>query len=173
MNKNKITYSKKSGFGVNEDYFDQIETCIFSRIELEEKTLCTKSNHGGMIVPDNYFDKLEENLCKKIASKKEIKVISLTSVINWSSAAVIFFGLSTYFFTQLPSVSKAPNNALNLSDLSSEGLEIYIEESLFGSDLEYYLNGKPNYDFAASLHSDINTEAYLNYIEDELLDEDY
>lgn len=172
MNKNKITYHKKSGFGITEYYFDTFEARLFSTIELEEKSLKKKPSHGGMTVPEGYFEALEKKVIQKFTPAKNPKLISMRSIVNWASAAVLFLGVATYMFTQLPNASNQQQN-LSLSDLSSESLENYIEESLFGSDLEYYLNGNANYDFAASLDTDINAEAYLNYIEDELLDEDF
>ena len=173
MSKNKITYHKKSGFGITENYFDTFEARLFSSIELEEKRLSNKPKHGGMTVPEGYFETLETKVIQEITPAKTPKLISMQSVINWASAAVLFLGVASYMFTQLPNASTQQKNNLSLSDLSSESLENYIEESLFGSDLEYYLNGNSTYDFAASLDADINAEAYLNYIEDELLDEDF
>lgn len=173
MNKNKITYPDKSGFGIEKNYFENFEARLKTRIELEEKILLNnRLKHAGMKVPVAYFDELEKNLLEKATTSKTTMAINWRLVINWASAAVILLGLTSYFFTQLPTAN-AEKIQFNLSDVSNETLESYIEESLFGSDLEYYLNENAAYDFVASFDADINAEAYLNYIEDELIEEDF
>ncbi len=173
MKKNQNTYQHKAGFEIEKNYFEDFEARLNSRIALEEKTLQNqKMKHGGMKVPSGYFDELEVNLVTKVNTQKESKVINLRSVVNWASAAIILIAITSYLFTQLPNgVANQPT--LSLSDVSNESLENYIEESLFGSDLEYYLNGNTNYDYFASLDSAIDPETYLKYIEDELMDEDF
>lgn len=173
MRKNQNTYQHKAGFGIEKNYFEDFEARLNSRIALEEKTLQNqKMKHGGMKVPSGYFDELEVNLVTKVNVPKKTKVINLRSVINWVSAAIILLGITSYLFTQLPT-GAVNQNTLSFSSLSNESLENYIEESLFWSDLEYYLNGNTDYDYFASLDLAIDPESYLKHIEDELMDEDF
>lgn len=177
MNKKNITYKNKSGFGVDKDYFDDFEQRILSNIKEKEVMLHAKKMHGGMKVPENYFNDVENQILAKISSEEKInpsKVISLRSYFYWASAAILAILFTTMVFTQLnsPSIEIGEKN-FTLSEISSESLESYIDKNLFGTELEYYLNGNSNYDFSKNVASELSSEYILDYLDNELYESDF
>lgn len=122
--KNSIDYihSKTqgtSGFSTPENYFDQVEDVLFSKL-IEQQF----PKENGFVVSENYFNDFEASLYATIDfPNKEIKVITLRKRIMRyiptaaAASVLLFFGLNYFSLT----------NTSSFEDVSSTDIENWID----------------------------------------------
>ena len=158
MKENRLPYSQQSGFKVPEDYFGNFGDRMMTRVFSEDNKL----NNKPFKVPEGYFEQLEDRVVQNLElTPKKAKVIPLFNRRLWSYvasvAAVLVVLLSSVIFNRA-------------QDPSFEELEISAVESYI---LEYIKHDDPavipeNYEFTASANPNIDKEALLEYLNENI-----
>lgn len=152
--KTNLNNIKDSGLKVPKDYFENLETCILSHVNIKEKV-----SGAGFTVPKDYFTKVEEDILTKTTKEKSVKVISLfnkRNIIYTSSIAaalVLLFNLSNL------------NTKVSYDSLSLETVENYIlNEDYSTDDIAALFNDDDllEEDFNSISFSDEAMQEYLN-----------
>lgn len=112
----------KHGYKVPENYFQDMEESLFSKMAEEQLPANT-----GFDTPDGYFDKLEDRIMQNLQqSKPEPRVISIFSnkqyVYGMSIAASVVLLLALFF--------NDSNKVKSIDDLQISSIESYLEESM-------------------------------------------
>ncbi|AUC83931.1 hypothetical protein CW731_00895 [Polaribacter sp. ALD11] len=138
----KQVLNKSTGFSVPKNYFSDAED-RFSSFLIEDEL----PKENGFIIPENYFEGLENSIIKKIATKKEVKVISLKNkllkYIPIATAASVALFLSINYFNTYS------NEEVSFENLAQSDIENWIIENS---------NELSDQDFATLLHSEITNE---------------
>ena len=119
MKNDNINNIKNSGFKIPDNYFQDFEENILSKVKLKSLT-----EDSGFVVPDNYFDEF------KVSVKNETKVISIFNrknrllVSSIAAAIVLFFSLNIF-----------NNSIVSLNDLDTETVDSYILDEANVSEL--------------------------------------
>ena len=140
----------KEGFDLPKDYFEEFESRLFNRINME-----SLPKESGFKVPTGYFNDLGKNVIASVEGSNKTKVISIVSkktllyAASIAACAVLVFSLINF-----------NNEEITLSDIDFSTIENYIEDG----NLEI-----TNYDLTSLL-----TEEDLNEltIEDSLISEE-
>ena len=158
MKENRLPYSKQSGFKVPEDYFGSFE----ERMMVELFSAENKLHKKPFKVPENYFEQLENSILEKIENTPEKgKVISLFNRRTLSYVAGIAAVLTVLF----SSVVFNQTQETDFEDLDITALENYLLESIDHDDPK---NIPENYDFTASANPNIDKEALLQYLNENI-----
>lgn len=119
MKNDNLNNIKNSGFKIPDNYFQDFEENILSKVKLKSLT-----EDSGFVVPDNYFDEF------KVSVKNETKVISIFNrknrllVSSIAAAIVLFFSLNIF-----------NNSIVSLNDLDTETVDSYILDEANVSEL--------------------------------------
>jgi hypothetical protein len=158
----------KSGFKVPENYFDNFDKRLFSKMESE-----TLPKETGFKVPDGYFDNLEDVVLQKLNTEgKPQKLINLNSRRTWVYLTAIAASLAIIVSVLIRNESIVKQ----MDSIKIASIENYIEEGYL--DLESYevlalLNDEDliNINFESDIFSEELLETYLleNSIEETLL----
>lgn len=126
----------KNGLGLPEDYFENFEERLFSKIS---EDIIPKET--GFSVPENYFNTLENMVTSHVSTPiKEIKIVSLitkkTFLYAASVAAVAIIAFSIF---------NNKNSTLTINDFDLASIERYVENE----NLDY-----DSYDLSSLLTDD-------------------
>ncbi len=109
----------KEGFDIPDDYFEEFETRLFNRINIE---LLPKDS--GFKVPEGYFNEIDKKIIdqvkKPINKTKVISILSRKTILYAASiaaVAVLIFSLVTN-----------QNEVLTIDDIEFSSIKTYIEE---------------------------------------------
>ena len=109
----------KEGFDLPNDYFEEFETRLFSRINIE-----TLPKDSGFKAPEGYFNELDQRILDQVKKPiHEVKVISILSrktilyAASIAAIAVLIFSLATN-----------NNEVLSIDDIEFSSIKTYIEE---------------------------------------------
>ena len=149
---NKIK-NKGAGFKAPENYFENLEDKILSKINKSDLTKNT-----GFKTPDKYFENIDNKILTKIKSNKSSKVVSLKNynyikIISFSIAAsfLLFIGINKF---------KSNSNNFNFETVAISEIENWVENDLISFNA---------YDIAETF-SDIDLIIDDNYSDEEILD---
>lgn len=158
MKENRLPYHKQSGFKVPEDYFGNFEERMMVEMFFEENKL----RQTPFKVPENYFEQLEGRVFEKLeVTPKKGKVISLFNRRTLSYVAGIAAVLSVLLTSVVFNQSQDPG----FEDLDITAVENYLLESIDHDDPK---NIPENYDFTASANPNIDKEALLEYLNENI-----
>lgn len=158
MKENRLPYHKQSGFKVPEDYFGNFEDRMMVELFSEENKL----NRKPFKVPENYFEQLESRVFEKFEkTPKKGKVISLFKRRTLSYVAGVAAVLAVLF----SSVVFNQTQQSGFEDLDFTAVENYLLESIDHDDPK---NIPENYDFTASANPNIDKEALLEYLNENI-----
>lgn len=151
----RLSYRDKSGYKIPENYFENFEGRLFSKLD-EESPLDQKIT-SGFEVPKNYFEKLSVEL----PEEKESKVLPLFSKktirLAVSIAAMLVFMFSVF--------NEYKNGKISFSTIGYESVESYIENDnidLQNPDIERIILKEP---FSSELKFDkIGEDAIFDYL---------
>lgn len=149
-------------FKVPEDYFNNFEDRLFTKIE--EESLPKLS---GFSVPEGYFDQVEQRIITATKSEKSIKVIPLFSKRNLSYIA----GIAASLIIAISLFNKEQEQ-ITIDNIQLSAIDKYIDDgnlNLDLYDLMSYLNDSDlsqiDFDLIALSSKDI--EGYLKDNTDE------
>lgn len=159
MKQNRLPYKKDAGFKIPEGYFQEFEDRMMAHVTFSE--IASKEN--PFKVPENYFETLGDRVIEKLDTTPEKgKVIPLFNprILAYvaSAAAVIAIIFSSVIFNE--------SGELGFDDLNMVAIENYLLETL---DMN-----NPNippieeYNFTASANPNIDKEALLEYLNDNI-----
>ena len=158
MKENRLPYSKQSGFKVPDDYFGNFEEKMMLKVFTSENNL----NSKPFKVPENYFEQLEQKVFDKIQDPpKKTKVIPLFNRRTLSYVAGIAAVLAVLFSSVVFNKTQEPG----FEDLDITAVENYLLESIDHDDPK---NIPENYDFTASANPNIDKEALLEYLNENI-----
>ncbi len=174
MNPHKNNISKNSPFKVPENYFGNFEEKMMRKLE-ESNPEIISEKRAGFKVPQGYFENLEENILAK-TKQNEPKVINLVKreylFYAAAVAALLIMLVGDVFKT---GTEQTPG----WDDLEISAMENYIDEGYDMGVLEYntlyysefldtgdQLVGEEDF-------NDINSEAALEYIDENIDDPSY
>ncbi|MFK5982531.1 MAG: hypothetical protein QM499_06430 [Flavobacteriaceae bacterium] len=147
---------KNNGLGLPENYFENFEERLFSKIS--EDIIPKKT---GFSIPEDYFNTLESNVINQInTADKEVKVISIISkkTILYAASIAAITILAFSIFSNKP--------ATTINDLDIASIENYIENG--NIDLNTYeltsLLNDNDFDDLTAENEFITEEQLENYL---------
>ena len=81
-----------TGFKVPKNYFENFETELFQKLEIDVQT--------GFTVPQDYFKKVETKIVKQTSKPTRVKQLSIKKIILYTSSIAAAIVFSFYFFTK-------------------------------------------------------------------------
>lgn len=168
MNKKGLPYRKDTGFKVPENYFEDFETRFMGQLSSSEEDLLSTGTSSPFKVPDHYFEEFESRLTDRLPLEtKEPKVIPLFNRKHLSYIA----GVAAVLAIILSSVVLNRPQTFGYSDLDVIAVENYLLESFeFSSPEETHLLQEGDFSFATSPGKDLDREAVLEYLNDNMED---
>lgn len=144
----------KEGFNLPKGYFEEFESRLFNRINIE-----SLPKESGFKVPTGYFNDLDKNITASVEDSNKTKVISIVTkktllyAVSIAACAVLVLSLINF-----------NNEVITLSDIDLSTIETYIEEG----NLEV-----TNYDLTSLLSEEDLSELTIegNLIPEELIEE--
>lgn len=173
MKENKLPYNHTNPFKVPEDYFRTLEDRVMNKVaslETADKDLSLLEDKvdAGFKVPENYFAGFEERLMSKIDTKprypKVVSLLNRESFYYVAGTAAVFVALITTLFTN-------PAQPVGFEDLDVVTIEGYLHETLelSNTDVTRYFN-EDEFSFAPSGHADVDQEAVIEYLRENVED---
>lgn len=168
MSKKGLPYTKDQGFRVPENYFEDFETRLMGKFPSLKEDSLLPGNSSPYKVPDHYFEEFQSRLPDRLHLKtKQPKVISLTTKKHLSYIA----GVAAVLAIILSSVILNRPHTFGYSDLDIVAVENYLLESLeFSSPEETHLLQEGDFSFATSPGKELDREALLEYLNDNIED---
>lgn len=114
----KLKHIKQSGFKVPDDYFNNLEDAVFTKINT--KSAIDAIDKPGFTVPKNYFSTIENKVTDTL-KKDDVKVISIVNRRNLFYLTGIAAALVLMF-----SIFK-PDNEFTFDSIDTELVDSYIE----------------------------------------------
>ena len=108
----------KEGFDLPKDYFEEFESRLFNRINIE-----SLPKESGFKVPTGYFNDLDKNIIASVDDSNKTKIISIVSkktllyAVSIAACAVLVFSFINF-----------NNEVITLNDIDLSAIETYIEE---------------------------------------------
>lgn len=157
MKKNRLPYGE-SGFKVPDNYFGEFEARMMRQVAPLENSV----KEQPFKVPEHYFEELEAKVFERLENTPgKGKVIPLFNRRTWSYIAGVAAVLAVFFSSV---VLNGPQE-LSFEDLDMMAVENYLLESVDQNDPK---NIPENYDFTASANPNIDKEALLDYLNDNI-----
>lgn len=168
MKKNGLPYRKDAGFKVPENYFSDLEARLMAQITSEEKDTGLPQSSSPFKVPDSYFEDFESRLNDRLdAEKKDIKVIPLFHKKHLSYLA----GVAAVLVVIISSVVFNRSQNFDYNDLDVLAVENYLLETFeYTSPEETHLLKEGDFSFATSPNSNLDREALLEYLNENMED---
>jgi len=146
---------KHTGFGTPDDYFDQFEDRLFTK--MSEGHIPKKT---GFKTPEGYFDELDERLLQEIEqSKDNTKVIPLFTrrtllyAASIAACAIVIFSLMNNSET-----------ITHIDDIDISSIETFIDEGMLGYDINDVTALLDEEDIFNSIDDQLNNELLEEYI---------
>ena len=146
---------KHTGFVTPDDYFDQFEDRLFTKISEDHIPKET-----GFKTPEGYFDVLDERLLQEIEqSKNSTKVIPLYTrrtllyAASIAACAIVIFSLMNNSET-----------ITHIDDIDISSIETFIDEGLLGYDITDVTALLDEEDIFNSIDDQLNNELLEEYI---------
>lgn len=168
MNKKGLSYRKDSGFKVPENYFEDFESRLMKELPSSKQESLLPESSAPYKVPDRYFEEFESRLNERLNLKaKESKVIPLYNRKHLSYIAGVAAVLAIIF----SSIVLNRPQSFGYSDLDVIAVENYLLESFeFSSPEETHLLKEGDFSFATSPGKDLDREAVLQYLNENMED---
>ena len=168
MKENRLPYNRKSGFQIPQDYLEDLEERLMSKVgSLESGSSPLEKTARAFRVPENYFVGLEDRVMENInkQQKKEPKVISLFR----KEAFYYVAGIAAVLLAIVTNISPPQTSPQSLENLDMLSLETYLEETIDYSDPEMPSLITEEMYFATSAQtSNIDQEAVMQYLHENL-----
>ncbi|GAB2772954.1 hypothetical protein [Salinimicrobium soli] len=164
MKEKQLPYHQKTGFKVPENYFQDFEARMMQKVTAENTE--TKLTNNPFKVPENYFEEFESRLMNKVQEEpRQVKVVSLFSRKHLSFVSGIAAVLAILFYT---TVLNSPSDS-GYEDIDMVALENYLLETLELENPEEtpMINGR-EFSFASSANSNLDNEAVLQYLQENI-----
>jgi hypothetical protein len=146
---------KHTGFGTPDDYFDQFEDRLFTK--MSEGHIPKET---GFKTPEGYFDELDVRLLKEIEqSKDSTKIIPLFTrrtllyAASIAACAIIIFSLMNNSET-----------ITHIDDIEISSIETFIDEGMLGYDINDVTALLDEEDIFNSIDDQLNNELLEEYI---------
>lgn len=154
---NKSNHIKQTGFRVPENYFNNLEDSVFTKLNAKSKL--DSVNDSGFSTPQDYFSKIEETVFNKLnEEKKDAKIVQLFSKQN----LIYFSGIAAAIII-LISVFK-PSSSLSFDTIETELVESYIStHDIYSEDLASLWN-ESDYSDVSFTEFELLDESVENYI---------
>ena len=153
--------NKNNGFKIPENYLENFDDALLSRIAFEEESKLP--NKDGFAVPDGYFNTLHKNITDKL-EEPTAKVIPLKSYKKYYYAAMAAAALLVLFI----GINLNKTESYSIDDLANADIDAYIEYT--DLDLSTYEIAEvvpvDNLDLADILEIGLNEENVLDYLDE-------
>ena len=146
----KLKHIKNSGFKTPDNYFNNLEDTIFSKLNTNSN-LDSLDGHG-FNVPDDYFSTIEDKVLNKLPFKeKEVKVVSLfnrRNILYFSGVAASIVLMFSIFTNETETISEELDYDLIANYIMEQNVSTYeLADLLTDEDL-------------TNINSDIVNEAF-------------